>query len=274
MADVAEPVWQDNYADLGDDATIRFGGECVICQARFATVAIPVAFPYAGDAGATGSSLEEQKFAAFSAFDAAFRGILIPCYRCGNLACPECWDVDKQMCGACVAERGLIRSPHRGGPVEGPLADGSLRRIEPGRYSEAGRPAWLKQLLRAQADPPAARSMSSPSLSIADLANQAAAAYPGAMLDAGDSLHLVAPALPFNPQQFDTPTYKLPASPSNAMPQPTFQDTLNGNEGEATASLIACPQCGARNYDFVTQCVECGLQLIQVCPRCEQINAG
>ncbi|HEV7129029.1 MAG TPA: hypothetical protein VGN32_16475 [Ktedonobacterales bacterium] len=276
MAEVAEPVWQENYVDLGDDGSIRFGGECLICQARYATNAEAVgsAAPGAPE-GVSAQAFEEQKFTAFSDFDAAFRSLLIPCFRCGKLACPECWDVDKQMCGACVAERGLIRSPHHGLPVDGPLADGFLRRIQPGRYSEAGRPAWLKELLRAQADPPSARSLSSPALSMASLASQAAdPAQSETAADAGDSMYLRAPALPFNPQQFEVPTFKLPVSAAPVLPQPTYHDALGGNEGEATASLIPCPQCGARNYDFVTQCAQCGRQLIQICQRCEHLNPG
>ncbi|HEY7833858.1 MAG TPA: zinc ribbon domain-containing protein [Ktedonobacterales bacterium] len=257
-----EPVWQPNYLDLSDDQNVRFAGDCMVCQARYATIAQPLAAalpPESEPDAATRKANDDQKYDLFRAFDAAFRAIVIYCYRCGRPACPDCWDDDKQMCGACVAERGLIRSPHRGEPVAGPLADGFLRRMEPGRYAEAGRPAWLKELLRAQADPAAG----GPSASGAALA-----ATPP------DTSYPRIPVLPANPQLFEAPTHKMPAPGGAPLPPPSFTDVLNGNEGQATSSLIECPRCGAPNYDFVTQCSECGLQMIQVCPACDRLNPG
>jgi hypothetical protein len=281
----AGPVWQSNYVDLCDDRTARFGAECVVCGARYATAPEPLvaAVPANREPDPMAArQIEEQKYRLFSEFDQAFRSITITCYRCGRPACPDCWDVDKQMCGACVAERGLVRSPHRGGPVEGPLADGFLRRLEPGRYSEVGRPTWLKELLRAQSDPDAVRaaSVTAPPVaarSEAQPANGAAAVTvptgdPDGSYPALSGLSFSAPS--FEPP----PTAKMATNGSPAGP-PGLRvgspgDSLSGPEGEATAGMVACPRCGAANYDFVTQCTECGLQLIQICPSCERLNPG
>lgn len=268
-----EPVWQPNYLDMSDDRNIRFGGECVVCQARYATLPRPlaVALPDEGETdAATRKELDDQKYEYFRAFDAAFRSIVIYCYRCNRPACPDCWDDDKQMCGSCVAERGLVRSPHRGEPVAGPLAEGFLRRIEPGRFSEVGRPVWLKELLRAQADPAAGRASATSGLTL-----------PGAPLDGAraasalpDTSYPRVPALAPNAPLVEAPTAKVAVSKSTPLPPPIFTDALNGNEGQATSSLIECPRCGTPNYDFVTQCSECGLQMIQVCPTCDRLNPG
>ena len=266
-----EPVWQPNYTDMSDDRSVRFGAECVVCHARYASAPQPLEvtlLPGEEPDAAARKAIDDQKYDHFRDFDAAFRSIVIFCYRCGRPACPDCWDVDKQMCGACVADRGLVRSPHRGEPVAGPLADGFLRRIEPGRYAEAGRPVWLKELLRAQADPAAALTSTRAMPAVSGVA-------PGPATPADGSYPRV-PALPPNPKQTDAPTFKMSTPAATPLPPPSFNDMMAGAgvEGEATSSLIECPRCGAPNYDFVTQCSECGLQMIQVCPSCERLNPG
>lgn len=272
------PEWQANYADLCDDRYVRFGAECAVCHARYMTVPVPLVAPIPADYDpdpATVQALDEQKYELFHEFDAAFRNITIHCFRCGQPACPDCWDVDKQMCGACVAERGLIRSPHRGAPGDGPLADGYLRRAEPGRYSEVARPTWLKELLLAQSDPDAARAAH---LTAPPLANAPSVApqSPGALpdLDLAAS-YPRAPTLRFDRPSFEPPpTAKMEANAMAAGTPDVAADGFNGPEGEATSGMVECPRCGAANYDFVTQCSGCGLQLIQVCPTCEKLNPG
>lgn len=280
------PVWQANYADLCDDRYVRFGAECVVCHARYMTVPVPLAVPIPADREpdpTTIQALDEQKYEMFNAFDTAFRSITILCYRCGQPACPDCWDVDKQMCGACVAERGLIRSPHRGGPGDGPLADGYLRRAEPGQYSEVARPAWLKELLRAQADPDAARAahltappLAAPVARPAPRPEGADQRGPSVDLDTAAMSYPRAPTLHFERHTFEPPpTAKMQANGGAAYVAPDVRaEKLNGPEGEATSGMVECPRCGAANYDFVTQCSGCGLQLIQVCPICEKLNPG
>ncbi len=278
-----ESGWQPNYADLSDDRVVRFGGACAVCHARYATAPEPLAAIPPIDREpdpATAQAIEDQKFRLFSAFDSAFRTISIRCFRCGDPACPDCWDVDKQMCGRCVAERGLTRSPHRGEPVEGPLADGFLRRLEPGRYSEVARPSWLKDLLRAQSDPDAARAatLTAGPAPSAHPAPPAGGALPAdrAALPPSDLTYPRAPILSTEPFTFEPPpTAKMTSSKASSAP-PAFNlnDSLNGPEGEATSGVVECPRCRTPNYDFVTQCTECGLQLIQICPTCEKLNPG
>jgi hypothetical protein len=275
------PVWQPNYVDLSDDRVLRFGGECVVCGAHYVTSPEPLvaAIPPGREPDpATAQQIEEQKFELFNDFDAAFKSIAILCYSCGRVACPDCWDQDKQMCGACVVERGMPRSPYHGGPVDGPLADGFLRRAEPGRYAEIGRPDWLKQLLRAQSDPDAARAarLTAPPKQPrpgATTNTPGSQPRPSSQPDTGESLYLRAPMLPPNLDQFEPPpTAKMETS---APPGPTRRDdAFGGPEGEALPSVVECPRCGAANYDFVTQCSECGLQLIQICPSCDKLNPG
>jgi hypothetical protein len=278
-----ESSWQPNYADLSDDRVVRFGGACLVCGARYATAAEPLAAIPPADREpdpATLQAIEEQKYRLFAEFDAAFRTISIRCYRCGDIACPDCWDVDKQMCGRCVAQRGLTRSPHRGEPVEGPLADGFLRRLEPGRYAEVGRPSWLKDLLRAQSDPEAARAARLSGAPAPAIPTGPAAGVPD-FLSAHDALppsDLTTPRAPIlgtSPLNFDPPpTTKMEVGAAAASGPRNRDDGLNGPEGEATSGVIECPRCRTPNYDFVTQCTECGLQLIQVCPTCEKLNPG
>lgn len=274
-------VWQPNYVDLSDDRTVRFGADCVVCGARYVTVPVSLIAPLPLDGEpdpATAQAIDEQKYQFFNEFDSAFRSITIACFRCGQPACPDCWDVDKQMCGSCVAERNLIRSPHRGEPVDGPLAQGFLRRIEPGRYSEVGRPTWLKELLRAQSDPDAARMVGLMTPPPAGSPAQAAPppSFPPPALDVTETGYLHPPALNMDHPSFEPPpTHKMEANAPTPRPAPTpAVDPLNGPEGTATSGFMQCPRCGEANYDFVTQCSGCGLQLIQICPVCERLNPG
>lgn len=149
----AEPVWQPNYVDLCDERSIRFGAQCVICDARYATpvesldnLLVRDAIP----ADELPKEIENAKRYIFNDFSNAYNGMLVTCYRCQRPACPDCWDDDNQMCGECVAARGLARSPRRGLPSSNPLSDGRLARVEPGRHSDAQRPSWLDALIATQ----------------------------------------------------------------------------------------------------------------------------
>lgn len=150
----ARAAWQPNYVDLGDERTVKFGGQCVVCGARYATPGEELSMTLPGSVE-TGpprpSEIDEIRYARFVAFDEAFRGLGTVCPRCHRTTCPDCWDQDAGLCGACVAEQGLARSPGQGAPISGPLADGRLARVEPGRYSAASRPPWLSELLGGQA---------------------------------------------------------------------------------------------------------------------------
>src|SRR5262249_20701079 len=158
-------------------------------------------------------------------------------------------------------------SPYRGEPVAGPLADGFLRRTEPGRYAEAGRPVWLKELLRAQADPAAGQlTTTGPSIPAIKVGPPAQPAPTGPALPYPESTYTRLPSSPLDLQQFGAPTFKMPTPLSSPLPPPSFTEASATLEGQATSNLIECPRCGAPNYDFVTQCSECGLQMIQVCP--------
>jgi hypothetical protein len=272
----SRPEWQPNYRDLSDDRTISFGAECYVCHAHYVSIPEPMVAPLPVEGApdpALARAIEDQKYALFAEFDSAFRSITIVCFRCGNPACPDCWDVDKQMCGACVAERGLIRSPHRGEPADGPLANGLLRRAEPGQYSEIARPPWLKQLLRAQSDPEAAQLAHLTAPPPVTVTPSRPSAMPTPNLDSFTYPRV--PSIEHDRPAFEPPpTAKMDASLARPVPGPTTPDTLDGREGAATSGMVECPRCRTANYDFVTQCSGCGLQLIQICPNCERLNPG
>jgi hypothetical protein len=271
----AAPEWQANYVDLCDDRTLSFGAECVVCQARYVSATVPLGagLPFDGPPDTDAMrAVNEQKLRVFTEFDQDYRSILLTCARCGMPSCPDCWDVDRQLCGACVADAGLMRSPPLGGPAQGPLAAGTLRRSQPGRYSEVGRPAWLKELLRGEAGisgagesmevpAPAAAPAESPS-DVRLFVEPPEATYP-----------LVAPLPAQQPSIEPPPTDKIFATP---LPEPEHPAQATGRrvtpEGQATSEVSMCPRCGTPNYDFVTQCASCGLQLIQVCPSCQRLN--
>ncbi|MGZ6387997.1 MAG: hypothetical protein ACXWQZ_01905 [Ktedonobacterales bacterium] len=149
----AEPVWQPNYVDLGDELSIRFGAQCVVCDARYATPGESINQLLIREVIPDSELQQETQNAKryiFREFDSAYSGMLVICYRCRRPACPDCWDDDNKMCGECVAARGLARSPRRGLPSSHPLSSGRLVRVEPGRYSDAQRPSWLDALIATQ----------------------------------------------------------------------------------------------------------------------------
>lgn len=182
--------WQPNYTDMGDDRTIRFAGRCVVCDARYASLLMRLpSGKVVGDA-ITPDVFQEAREATFAAFDAAFRELGKACPRCKRSACPDCWDGDQTLCGACVAEAGFERAPHHGLLTVGPLADGRLERIEPGRYSEPARPAWLRSLVdtKPALDPfpiAGASALDSTSPASAAPAGQLGAPRPASALSAG-----------------------------------------------------------------------------------------
>src|SRR5262249_15316641 len=61
------------------------------------------------------------------------------------------------------------------------------------------------------------------------------------------------------------PPPQLPPATAAAMHAPS-------PERPGTTSTAACPRCGALNFDFVMRCVNCHLQLIQICPVCDKLN--
>ena len=292
---MSEPTWQPNYVDLSEGDTMRLGAECVVCGARYVTP--PHALdPLLVTAALPGSSLErdlsELRFQFFRSFDAAFRDICIRCYRCDRSACPDCWDEDNRMCGECVAKRGLVRSPHRGLPATGPLVDGRLERVEAGRFSEAGRPEWLAQLVEAQSaivgtsGPDVAGAVSSlPEGFIAPQIARRGSHGPG--IGRGSNGFGIPTSAAFGIEGsgsfVEEPTLRhsavddpvQPARHISAGPALTpLESTFQTPEGTATSNMVTCPRCGTANYDFVTRCTACQLQLIQICPLCEKLNPG
>ena len=286
---MSEPVWQSNYVDLCEESSVRFGAECVICAARYTTPIETIA-PELVASAIPGSGVAQEiadlKYQRFTEFDAAFRELSITCYRCGRAACPDCWDDDNRMCAECVMSRGLTRSPRVGSPGRGPLQDGQLERVAVGRYSDVGRPAWVNHLLESEAaragyvppeQPPVARRNSVP-VSLPQ--------GPGA-LDPTASLVFAIPFAPADPGLLAAePTVRVPtAGPKLSVPDdpmgraiaqinPDGDEHFETNEGSATSNMVTCPRCGTANYDFVTRCTVCQLQLIQICPACEKLNAG
>ncbi|MGH2514361.1 MAG: hypothetical protein ACRDHP_01770 [Ktedonobacterales bacterium] len=283
---MSQPVWQPNYVDLCEENSIRFGAECAICGARYATSNETIARELVASA-APGSALAQEiadlKYERFAEFEGAFRELSITCYRCGRAACPDCWDDDNRMCAECVMSRGLNRSPRVGPPGRGPLQDGRLERVATGRHSDIGRPAWLNQLLEAEAARAGFVSPSRPP----SLQPSVSAPHGHSALDPGSSLGLMMPFAPVDPGLLvGEPTARVAtAGPARrASGDPAHQGVAgrgqNGDahfetgEGNATSNMVSCPRCGTANYDFVTRCTVCQLQLIQICPACEKLNAG
>jgi hypothetical protein len=289
-----DPMWQSNYVDLSDERTIRFGGWCIVCGARYVAPDEPLdsALPHSPPPGsAAARAIEEAKFRAFVEFDAAFREMTVECYQCEHLACPDCWDEDNRMCGACVQTHGLPRSPQRGLRA-GPLADGRLRRMEPGQYSDASRPGWLNQLLAAQ--PQAGMNGGQPGATdamwrgLSSIAPGGGAAYepaaapysaPGPTASSfatgptgptGPTASIASATLPPQPQP---QTSQAPYGTNGyAGPSGMATHDFMAAEGRATSNMVQCPRCRTANYDFVTRCTVCQLQLIQICPLCERLN--
>lgn len=285
----AEPTWQPNYVDLSDDRTFRLGGQCLVCGARYespvARLDLDPAFGFAMR-GALEQELGELKFRTFADFDAAYKEITYDCPRCGRHACVDCWDTDHGMCGACVASFGLKRSPHRGVAGEGPLADGRLRCVEHGQFSDAAQPSWLDALLSADpqqsGDLPQDVTDSSWLRHVSSVAPDPAAVYPGAAPTPNFSMSLhQTGTLAHEPTAKITSLSGSAAQPGiGELPQEPFapfphaDDSFPNPEGRVTSTKVKCPRCGAANYDFVTNCSNCQLQLIQNCPMCGKLNPG
>ncbi len=268
------------HVDLSNERGIRFGAQCVICSARYATPLQPLA------SDTSEREMREAKDEVRTAFLGAWHELEIECYRCGRSACPLCWDTDNRMCAECVAERGLTRSPFRGVGSSGPLADGRLQVVETGRYSDVARPAWLGDLLNSpvsggnSAGKPGAggADLVQPWMlamtTTGDLAREAypdapyTPAHPGTMAVAQQTMRMPAPAMPEEP----VPLAHMPTRPS--LPSETAMVHIPSPEGAVTSTTVECPRCGTENYDFVTRCTVCQLQLIQICPLCEKLNPG
>lgn len=284
---MSQPSWSSNYADLCDDGSIRFGAECVICGARYATPTETIA-PELVATAIPGSALMQEiadlKYQRFAEFDAAFKELSITCFRCGRTACVECWDDDNRMCAECVVARGLTRSPRVGSQRHGPLQDGRLERFAQGRYSDVGQPQWLSKLIESRTAP------GDDSLSgTAPGARQGVSSEPADPSGMNRAASLVT-ALPFEPAapgglvtestaRFPTPmpagaTTGTAASRADTLMDAPGDERFETIEGNATSNMVTCPRCGTANYDFVTRCTLCQLQLIQICQVCQRLNAG
>lgn len=292
----ATPAWQPYYADLCDDRAVRFGLECPICGARYATPGVPIQNARAAMQTLDNPfppSIEEVKLAAFAEFDASVRELLIECFRCQRHACPGCWDHDNRMCGECVLNRGLTRSPSRGFGGFAPLNDGRLERLSPGRFSDADQPLWLKQLLVAYAaDAPrpsvsvreAARtpdnmvrlwmqgSVTTGELTLRPFSDAPRGPLDEDMLALAPTVRHIAVAGPGVPD--DGAARAAMAAPERAAVSSGGLRGFTSREGSATSNMVECPRCHTSNYDFVTRCTNCQLQLIQICPVCEKLNGG
>lgn len=284
-----EPTWQPNYIDLSDDRTVRLGAQCLICGARYesapARINMDPAFGFAMQ-GPIEQQLSDLKYRAFSEFDAAYREIVVSCPRCGRGACADCWDGDHQMCGACVAAANLRRSTQRGRAADSPLADGRLRCVEHGEFADAAQPSWLDALLSAErqnsGDLPA---------DVTDTTRMRrlgldAGGHGGAMSGVAAAPSAFAMPLHQTGTLAHEPTAKIAALPDFDVPRPSNTpgalsaqflpeyDSFAAPEGRMTSNKVKCPQCGAANYDFVTNCTACQLQLIQNCSMCGKLNPG
>src|SRR5258707_6281869 len=292
-----EPAWQPNYVDLSDDRVVRFGARCVVCGARFVTadMQIPPGALAAPPDSPQARALDEQKYRFFVEFDGAFRELAIECFRCERTACPDCWDDDNGMCGACVETHRLPRSPQRGQLMSGPLADGRLRRIEPGQFSDASRPSWLNQLLASQPQGSTLNRLQS-GVSDAEWERVLGAAMPAPPppappLSASYAPPLSAPyappAGPFAGPPRSGSAQEPAARTSTVTPPPAFDGASRASsmppagpsyfespESRPPSNMVACPNCGTANFDFVTNCTVCQMPLIQICSVCDKLSPG
>ncbi|HEV2458966.1 MAG TPA: hypothetical protein VGS80_11420 [Ktedonobacterales bacterium] len=267
MAD--DPVWQPNYVDLSDDSIVRFGGECVVCGARYTTPGEPRTTPPRVDGGP-----DQAMIAAFRLFDAAFHELQPTCFRCQRAACPDCWDDDHRMCAQCAADRGLARSPNRGLPASAPLARRQLQQVLGGRYHDVDRPSWLNQLLESSTQfgsGPLAAPESGP------LGDGMVQTW---MLGSTGSGSLLAPQAQYAQASVDVvaaATVKAPSVEESRVDdahRPALNAGFEAPQPSARVAMLECPRCGVANFDFVTRCSNCQLQLIQTCPHCEHLNPG
>jgi ribosomal protein L37E len=124
---------------------------------------------------------------------------------------------------------------------------------------DAERPPWLRQLLRSR------RASQAP-------ANPNVGSSPSGRLPA------VGRAFPQG-----APPGRLPGAPSSGvLGRPQSAANLGWRRdiaAEQTAmvdiarpDLVACPRCGAANFDNVPRCAECGYVLLITCPRCSLVS--
>ena len=186
------------------------------------------------------------------------------------------------MCVECADARGLARAAYAP-PTRGPLVDGRLALTERGKYSRVAQPAWVGDLI-------ASGRSSGPQVGEAALGGAAnVEPWMLALTTTGDRAREVYPGAPFAPQPANTlisdPTEQIPTPPnSQPLPPPVLPPDDGGysfspvsapnGTTTANAGMIMCPRCGTPNYDFVTQCTACQLQLAQICPNCEKLNSG
>jgi hypothetical protein len=262
-----------HYVDLSDAQYARFGTECPHCAARYVTPLMD------------GAHTESARRAALEACDSAWHELQVICPRCERLACPFCWDSGHRMCIDCAEAHGLTHTPPTP-PARGPLADGRLTLVQPGKYSSLQRPAWVGDLLAASADTGpdaadggrhavAAGHVEPEMRTRTGAGNSAREAYHDASFSAGGDVIANAPTerMPTSPSASSPlPPPSLP--PSEDVPLPHMDMRIPNAEGAITSNMIECPRCGSLNYDFVTRCGTCQLQLIQLCPRCERLNPG
>jgi len=123
------------------------------------------------------------------------------------------------------------------------------------------RPPWLRQMLRSRraSQPPVQRNFpNAPS----------SGSSPSGRLPAAGRF---------------VPPGQLPGAPSSGLlGRVPSSGNLNGWRdlaAEQTAmmdiartDLVACPRCGAANYDNAARCAECGYVLLITCPRCGLVN--
>ena len=278
-----EPVWQPNYADLCDDSSIQFGMQCVVCGARYSSLRAPLVRTAVPGAAASSREIAEEKLAKFREFDAACRELDLHCFRCQRVACPDCWDEDNGMCSECVANRGLTHSTSRGRNALGPLGDGRLTAESPGRFHDTGRPPWVKQLLevRASETPQSGDSsgvVQSWMLGVTTTGDLARRSFPDvdygpldqSMLAAAPTMR-VASVEPSREGRRAHPE-DVEVKPVRDFPPAASRQEIGADH--SGSSRVTCPRCGTSNYDFVTRCSNCQLQLIQICPRCDVLNGG
>jgi|GEM_PF-5895028 len=239
---------QYTYVDLSDGNTVRYGVECGICQARYISQAVDLA------SIATPDALRDVQHDLLDGFDEAFQEVTTTCFRCHRTACPECWDSDHRMCAECVQRRGLARTPYRGQPTSSPFAEGRIQRVAPGTYSDIARPDWLDRLIVSNPTATSASGWANP-------------ARPYAPLDSAEPTHVLGDRAGVASDS---------SSPGQRPSETRDEDTseLRTLEGAATSNMVTCPRCGTANFDFVTRCSACQLQLIQICPECERLNPG
>src|SRR5258708_9964248 len=189
------------------------------------------------------------------------------------------------MCGACVEARRRPRSPQRGQLMSGPLAEGRLRRVEPGQFSDASRPGWLNQLLASQPQGSTLNRLQS-GVSDAEWERVLGAAMPAPPPPAPPlSAPYAPPAGPFAGPPRSGSAQEPAARTSTVTPPPAFDGASRANsmppagppyfessESRPPSNMVACPNCGTANSDFVTNSTVCQIPLIQICSVCDNLS--